>query len=238
MGKKEKAFQYLFKLAEKNFTHYNHLMADSNLVSLHSDNRWPIITDKVKENEKVNEIKYAPIVHSLKMVISDDQKYRKMVDSVYQKYGWQSVEFGNLNKTIHEKDSVNLKIVTDIIDKNGWLGQEEIGGEGADALFLVIQHADLNTQKKYLPIMREAVTNGKAVPQYLAMLEDRVLISQGKKQIYGSQVETDKNTQKLIFFPIEDESNVNKRRTSVGLPPIEEYAKMMGIDYKASIIKK
>ncbi len=86
--------------------------------------------------------------------------------------------------------------------------------------------------------MREAVSNGKAVPQYLAMLEDRVLVRQGKKQTYGSQLETDNKTQKYIFSPIDDELNVNKRRASVGLSPIEEYAKMMGVEYKSYIIKE
>ncbi len=66
---------------------------------------------------------------------------------------------------------------------------------GADALFLVIQHANLKTQEEYLPVMRESVNNGQAAPQYLAMLEDKVLVKQGKKQMYGSQIETDKDTQ-------------------------------------------
>jgi hypothetical protein len=33
------------------------------------------------------------------------------------------------------------------------------------------------------------------------------------------------------FFPIQDEANVNKRRASVGLQPLEEYAKFFGINY-------
>jgi len=36
---------------------------------------------------------------------------------------------------------------------------------------------------------------------------------------------------KYEFFPIVDEVNVNKRRASVGLPPLEEYAKYFGVEY-------
>lgn len=78
--------------------------------------------------------------------------------------------------------------------------------------------------------MREAVKNGKARPYNLALLEDRILITQGKKQIYGSQVRQNETTGKNEFFPIDDEINVNKRRASVGLDSIEEYAKECGID--------
>jgi hypothetical protein len=39
-------------------------------------------------------------------------------------------------------------------------------------------------------------------------------------------------TGEQIFYPIEDEKNVNMRRANVGMQPIEEYAKYFGIDYK------
>ena len=54
---------------------------------------------------------------------------------------------------------------------------------------------------------------------------------QGKKQIYGSQVVYDKQGAPM-FYPIEDEKNVNTRRAKMGLQPIEEYAKFFGIEYK------
>lgn len=65
----------------------------------------------------------------------------------------------------------------------------------------------------------------------MAMMQDRILMREGKKQIYGSQVVYNK-TGEQIFYPIEDETNVNIRREKVGLQPLEEYAKYFGIDYK------
>ena len=85
--------------------------------------------------------------------------------------------------------------------------------------------------------MQEAVKKGKAQPQDLALLEDRILTNQGKEQIYGSQVRTNEEG-KFEFFPIRDEPNVNKRRASVGLPPLEEYAKYFGITYVLPGAKK
>jgi hypothetical protein len=45
---------------------------------------------------------------------------------------------------------------------------------GNCALFFVIRHPDLKAQEKYLPMMRQAVKDGKANGSQLAMLEDTV----------------------------------------------------------------
>jgi hypothetical protein len=89
----------------------------------------------------------------------------------------------------------------------------------------------LPVQEKYLPLMQKSVEEGESESNDLALLQDRVLMRQGKKQIYGSQVILNKSGGQE-FYPIEDEKNVNVRRKKVGLQPLEEYAKFFGIDYK------
>ncbi len=154
-----------------------------------------------------------------------------MLDSVQVKYGLNSKEMNTLVKAMNTADSVNLIKVMRILDEHGWLSQEQIGEQGNATLFLVIQHSDRQTQEKYLPLMRQAVKDGKAQANQLALLEDRVALRQGKKQIYGSQITQDING-KYSVSPIEDEPNVNKRRAAVGLEPLEEYVKRWGITYK------
>jgi hypothetical protein len=129
-------------------------------------------------------------------------------------------------------DSLNLPKVMDILDKHGWVGPAVVGQQGNITLFLVIQHADLKTQLKYLPMLREAVRKGDAQPSHLAMLEDRVALRQGKKQIYGSQVARDNTTGKYYVENLADPKNVDKRRAAVGLPPLAEYLKHWGIEWK------
>jgi hypothetical protein len=51
-----------------------------------------------------------------------------------------------------------------------------------------------------------------------------------KKQIYGSQLQTNAQGQ-LEFYPIENEANMGKRRQSVGLEQLAEYAKHFGLEY-------
>ena len=128
-------------------------------------------------------------------------------------------------------DSTNLVQIELLIAKYGWLGKNFVGGRGNQTCFLVIQHSDSATQVKYLPIMQKSVEQGESAATDFALLQDRVLMRQGKKQIYGSQVVFDKQGNN-IFYPMEDEKNVNLRRAKVGLQPLEEYAKYFDIDYK------
>ena len=129
-------------------------------------------------------------------------------------------------------DSMNLTAVEALITKYGWPGISLVGPEGNRAVFLVIQHSGLKTQEKYLPMFERSVAEHESWPGDLALMQDRVLMRQDKKQIYGSQVVPDKETGGWKFYPIEDEKNVNQRREKAGLEPIEKYARAFGIEYK------
>jgi hypothetical protein len=128
-----------------------------------------------------------------------------------------------------EIDAANMKRLAEIIDTFGWPGMRFAGAASSTA-FLVLQHADHASQRKYLPLLREAVKRHDAVGSELAMLEDRVRVADGKPQLYGTQLTAGKP---LRFAPIEDEAHVDERRAGVGLPPLAEYAKMFGLSYPA-----
>ena len=157
----------------------------------------------------------AEIKKELEAIYHRDQKPRISSDS---------------SQFIHYIDSCNLVQIEKLIEIYGWLGKSFAGTMGNYTVFLVIQHADSATQKKYLPMMEKSVENGESRMQDLALLQDRVLMREGKPQIYGTQVVYNK-TGGQEFWKIEDEKNVNVRRAKAGLPPIEEYAKYFGIDY-------
>ena len=136
------------------------------------------------------------------------------------------------------QDSLNLLRVTAILDSAGWLSAEEVGDRGNQALFLVLQHADRQpaVQARYLPIMREAVAEGRARPHELAMLEDRVAVNSGHPQIYGSQIGWKDG--KPFMQPIQDEARVNERRAAVGLEPLERYAERFGLQWTPPVPKE
>jgi hypothetical protein len=86
-------------------------------------------------------------------------------------------------------------------------------------------------------MMREAVENGNARASSLALLEDRVALGKGEKQIYGTQIAG--NAESGYFVrPLIDPDNVDKRRTEVGLGPIQDYVSRWGIVWNAEEFKK
>lgn len=159
----------------------------------------------------------------LDTVYEEDQKLRRQLKDVEEKFGKESIEMQEHWQSIHYKDSINLIKIQKILDEHGWLGQDAIGGIGNTTLFLVIQHAPLKVQQKYLPMMQEAVIKGNARGADLALLEDRVSIRSGKRQIYGSQIGRNQETGEFYVVPIEDPENVDKRRSEVGLGSLADY---------------
>ncbi len=183
-----------------------------------------------------------PVKDSLMLVLffvdNDDQKYRNQMDDVQDRFGGDSDEMKALEKRMREADSLNLIKVSSILNEYGWLGRDEIGSQCNTTLFMVIQHADLDAQVKYLPMMREAVVKGNADPGSLALLEDRVALLQGRKQIYGSQIIGNMKTNEYYVAPLEDPDNVDKRRAEVGLPPMAVYLEVFGLTWDVELYKK
>ncbi len=223
----ENAFYHLYYLAENpniKYRNYNHITVDTDLKILYKDERWDKLLTIVKANKDNYEKDFdQELVRTLDTIYQLDQSYRMQIDAIEEEYGRESEEMKAHWQVINETDSINLIKVTNILDEKGWLGANVIGGQGNTTLFLVIQHADMETQIKYLPMMREAVAAGNARGSSLALLEDRVALRQGNRQIYGSQIGRDKESGEYYVSPLVDPENVNERRAEVGLGPIEDY---------------
>jgi uncharacterized protein DUF6624 len=125
------------------------------------------------------------VIHVLFDVDDDDQRYRLQLAALREANKADSQVVKGIFKKMKVADSVNLVKVAAIIDKFGWLGPDEIGDQCNTALFMVIQHADLSTQQRYLPMMRAAGLKAKIKARELAILEDRVNVLTGKKQTFG-----------------------------------------------------
>ncbi len=131
-----------------------------------------------------------------------------------------------------EIDKRNIAALESIVSKYGWPGNRLAGRQGSLAAFLIVQHSDLEHQLQFLPLLKLAADKREARKSDLAMLEDRILMRQGKKQIYGSQLYSNETTDgKLTLHPIEDEEHVDERRASVGMMPIRDYLQLFNIEY-------
>jgi hypothetical protein len=136
----------------------------------------------------------------------------------------RKAEFQRFAETMKRIDQENTERLGEIIERYGWPTSTLVGKDGANAAWLLVQHADLSPrfQRKCLDQMtkvpRDQISQGD-----VAYLTDRVLLAEGKKQVYGTQFTLVNG--KCKPRPLEDEANVDQRRKEVGLPPLAEYLK-------------
>lgn len=232
-GEPTKAFQNLDRATRAGWDDVAHLQADSDLDALHADKRWPLMLRKLQATVNQAEAKInQPLRRELAEIRELDQEPRHSVLATYKKFGPKSPQMDSLNQIIIRADARNLPRVTAIIDQYGWPGKSLVGSSGSSTAFLVIQHSNLPTMQKYLPLMRQAAAKGELDKRNLALVEDRVLTYQNKPQLYGSQYRYNSTTGQPEFFPIADEAHVDERRASMGLEPLADYARGFGLDYQ------
>lgn len=184
------------------------------------------------DKQKVMEGRNPALERELEQIFKADNLPRLRLDTLGRKYGFKSSQTQSLWEQIRQADSVNLLKVQRIIEHYGYPGKRLVGEKQNETTWLVIQHAPLPVQEKYLPLMQEAARQGQLSKASVALLEDRIHVRKGEKQLYGSQVHADADGKPDGFHPIEDEANVNKRRVDIGLEPIENYARRFGFEYK------
>lgn len=233
LGNRDSAFYYLNKSIELNVDYLAVIFSDYELAALKNDFRWDEVLSKVKKSfyEKSTATN-KDIAYEFYKRMDSDQKYRgsySFYQRIYKGHQSKTDSIWKLQKNI---DSLNFLFLEDVIEQHGWPTNTLAGALGASAAFLILQHADLKDQKKYFDLIEKAAKEGEASLENLALLTDRILISEGKKQLYGTQLKINQGTGKDEVFPIEEEIDVDKRRSRMGMPPLAEYLKDYGIIYQ------
>jgi hypothetical protein len=122
-------------------------------------------------------------------------------------------------QAVHDANAGRLAA---IMDRHGWPGEPQVGADGAEAAWLIAQHAigQPAVQRVALTALSEATKRGDAPPLQAAMLEDRIRALEGRPQRYGTQFDWDADGE-LSPLPIEDPDGVDDRRRMLGLAPLE-----------------
>ncbi len=231
-GEATNAFRDLDRATLAGWDRIADLKADADLASLHADKRWLPMLHKLEAAVTHTEATYnLPLKRELEAIYETDQGSRRAIGPLQRLYGQKSPQLDSLFQQMQVHDAQNEARVKAIIEQYGWPGASLVGRTGSMAAFLVIQHSDLASIQKYLPLIREETKKGGLATQNLALMEDRVLVFQDKPQLYGSQVRTNTSTGKNEFFPIADEARVDERRATMGLGTLADYAKGYGFEY-------
>jgi hypothetical protein len=106
---------------------------------------------------------------------------------------------------------------------------ELVWWDGTEAAFILVQHADHSFQKELLPLMQREYKAGNLSGPNYAFFLDRLLVEDGRPQIYGSRATPFEQWKggEPALYPIADEANVDQRRAEVGLSPLAEYREIL-----------
>lgn len=136
---------------------------------------------------------------------------------------------------ISEKvDKPNSERLKEIYEKNGFPTFKTVGKEGVEAFMLILQHTpDENLRQKMLNPIEKAFKRKEISSNEYTNYVDRLLVHQGKPQIYGSNF--DFKDGKLMMSEVKNLKNLNKIRRKAGLPTIEEYAEILKNAYNLEV---
>lgn len=224
-GNADKAFARLNMRMKRNKDWYvDDPLRDNDLKALHEDVRWEkYVAEMSARKERIEKDYDKPLREQLKSMVREDQAVRYEYINAWQTGNSSAAD--SLLKRMQYVDSVNLRQVTDILDSRGWVGRDVVG-DACEAIWVIIQHAGLEAQGKYLPLFREAVSRGELHASAVAMMEDRVAVFEGRPQKYGSQLQRGEDG---TYTPFEllDAEKVDEWRAEVGMASLAEYLKEM-----------
>lgn len=221
---------------EHNLDSLQRIFIDEDLDLIRKSDLWKTMDDSIKRIyfNHYPQILKKDISINLWKIGAEDQKYRSL-----NKY--YHTDLPNFNDTSYQtfiKYLINEQndredIVYDWIKIYGWLDYKLVGQHAEKACFYIIQHSDYKLQMKCLTQLKKSVDSGNSDPYHYAMMMDRIRISRGKKQLYGTQLKAKQGKLYISENPIKfdpnewelyetkDERKVNQRRSKLGLKPLE-----------------
>lgn len=127
-----------------------------------------------------------------------------------------------LSEEVERIDVENIAIVDSIIQRGL---PKKLSDDSYKIIWIVIDHSSLEKQEQYLPLIEQMAHDGKVGLDEYTILYDRVAMKQNRKQRYGSQtIQFGKmEAMQLYVWPIEDPTQIDSLRSSVGLSPFTEY---------------
>lgn len=123
--------------------------------------------------------------------------------------------FATISAVIDPVDRANQQALTAMIPPEGWFLRSRYGDEAARAAFHIVQHGDETLWRRFLPVLEPLVASGEVEGEAFAKMFDRLAISEGRPQRYGTQFRCVSNRWNLA--PLEDEARVEVWRAEMGI---------------------
>ena len=165
------------------------------------------------------DIRYATATPSHPELRDQIEQLSKDDQAVRQKEGF------DVTKTA-EADRKTAEPLNGIFRRYGVPTYDMVGVQAARDFIVMVQHQSPEFRRGVLPRLKVNVDAGQADPGTYAMVYDRTQRDQGKKQLYGEQLECSAG-KTLELAPVESPATVNLRRAKLGLMRLEIYTRLV-----------
>ena len=120
---------------------------------------------------------------------------------------------------VHRRNALRL---AEIISTRGWPDQDLVGADGAEAAWLIAQHAmgHPDLQQQTLRLLKDCAERGGVPKWHYAYLEDRVAMLEHRAQRFGTQWMDDPRDGCVRPWTLAEPERVDELRASVGLKPL------------------
>lgn len=129
--------------------------------------------------------------------------------------------YGGYHPSMAAVHAENAHALNDIIQHAGWPGRILAGDDGAEAAWLILQHAIAfpDLQRSCLPLLEAAAESGDIPASYPAYVRDRICVFEERPQRYGTQFDWDDDGL-MSPLPLQEPEHVDALRAEVGLEPL------------------
>jgi VWFA-related protein len=159
-------------------------------------------------------------------------KQRELLQEIIAKDQTKQSERDKLHK-LYEKHTVRL---CEILKTSGWPTSAIVDRSGVLSAFEILKSsASYELQRDLLPVIVAAIKKDPMQKSEFAGLYDRLRVSAGMKQLFGTQAVSAGGF--LILYPIEDEANVDARRAEFNLTTMRQNIANMERIYGKPLIK-
>ncbi len=129
-------------------------------------------------------------------------------------------------------DARSKSYIESLLQDYDWIDRKRFGKVVSDHAWILVQHADDHPefQADVLARMQKYLKSGGVDKSNYAYLWDRLAVNTGQKQKYGTQpIWECSGDGNLTLAPVEDPDNLDQRRKSMGLGPVEKALEKMAM---------
>lgn len=142
---------------------------------------------------------------------------------------------------IAQFDKQHAQTLETIIDRFGWPTRDMVGLKAVQGAYIAVQHADHDPefQSECLALIKKQVDDGELPGAFLALMTDRVSLSRGDPQIYGTQMTMSPDEfgvmRAVPSAEIWRAETLDQRRSALGMPPHQRFIEAIELAYFDSV---